>query len=71
VAHAPLHQLEAPNDPDNLLWRPFLAQESPNDGKVSLGIVSIAPGSSPPGDRSSIGPEPSIALVDTVTTITA
>jgi len=70
VTHAPFHQFKAANNADNLLWRVILAQEPANDGKVALSIVSIAPGSSPPGNGAAISSEPSIALVDTMTSIT-
>ena len=70
VTQAPLHQPEPANNPDDLFWRPLLAQQSTYDDKVPVAVMSVTPGAPAPGHGFSVRSGESIAQVDAVTLIT-
>ena len=72
MADSAVHEPEASDVADDLLWRELLAQQSPNDAEILVGVVKVAPTLAAPGTRSAlclrgpvatIGNPASVALV--------
>lgn len=69
VTHAPFHQSESANDPDDLFRRPLFTEKPAYDREVLLTVMQVAPGSSSPGDGSAMGPGIAVAIIDAITPV--